>query len=69
MTCKHRAVLIVTRSVKGTSSNVAKARIDLRCGRSADHQGPHRDLDHDESWEGRDKNAIPHLVRHESEEE
>ncbi len=68
MTCTYRAVLIFTRSVKGTSSGIAKARIDLRCGRTADHEGPHHDLEHDERWEDRGK-QLTHLLRQDTGED
>src|SRR3970282_1784219 len=37
MTCKHRAILIVTRSVVGTSTSVAQERIQLECSEDEGH--------------------------------
>ncbi|MBI4702878.1 MAG: hypothetical protein HY744_17310 [Deltaproteobacteria bacterium] len=64
MACSHRAVLIVTCSVQGTSSNLAKRRVDLRCGKPAGHDGPHSDAEHGESWEDRGC-ELTHVLRHE----
>ena len=51
MSCDVRAVLIVTRQMEGTSTNVAQQRIELRCGLETGHAGPHRDAPHDQEWE------------------
>ena len=63
MDCPHRALLIVTRTVEGTSSNVAKRRVELRCGQPAGHGGPHVDAEHDEQWEDRG-HRMSHILRH-----
>lgn len=64
MQCGKRAVLIVTTAVKGTASNVAKERVELRCTEAEGHDGPHRDAAHGEQWEA-DQNAVTTLLRHE----
>ena len=51
MACDARAVLIVTRQIEGTSTNVARQRIDLRCSLTPGHAGPHRDEAHAQEWE------------------
>ncbi len=68
MSCKHRALLIITRDVRGTTSNLAKKRIELQCGEPAGHDGPHRDSEHDETWTDRGSD-LTHVLRPEDEEE
>ncbi len=67
MSCKHRAFLIITRDVRGTASNLAKKRIELQCGEPEGHDGPHRDSEHDESWQDRGSD-LTHILRGEDEE-
>ncbi|MEZ4440157.1 MAG: hypothetical protein R3B72_13765 [Polyangiaceae bacterium] len=62
MSCKHQAVIIFTREVKGTSSNLASGRTTLQCGLEEGHAGPHRDADHDEEWEDRGAD-LTHIMR------
>ena len=50
MVCDVRAVLLVTRQIEGTSTNVARQRIDLHCSLAPDHVGPHRDEAHAQEW-------------------
>jgi hypothetical protein len=50
MSCGERAVLIITTRVDGTSTSVARRRVELRCGLGAGHGGKHRDLDQSEEW-------------------
>lgn len=50
MACDVRAVLIVTRQIEGTSTNVARQRIELHCSLPLDHDGPHRDETHAQEW-------------------
>lgn len=64
--CGHRAVLVITQSIQGTSTNVARKRVELGCELAAGHQGLHRDNRHDESWEGK-PGQTPTLLRHEDE--
>ena len=66
MGCKHRAVLIITRQLDGTSSSVAKSQSELVCGLPLGHEGQHRDADQDESWDDGGK-PVTHLLRHEDE--
>jgi len=51
MRCDTRAVLLVTRQVEGTSTHVARQRIELWCSLEAGHTGPHRDTEHEQEWE------------------
>jgi hypothetical protein len=50
--CSHPAVLIITYTPSGTSTNVARRRVKLSCGLVAGHPGPHQDTEHHESWDG-----------------
>jgi hypothetical protein len=50
MACDARAVLLVTRQIEGTSTNVARQRIELHCSLLPDHGGPHRDETHAQEW-------------------
>jgi hypothetical protein len=67
MQCGHRAILVVTRTVEGTSTTVARRRIELSCGLTTGHTGPHRDLAHPEEWLTR-ASTRPTLLRHEEDE-
>ena len=51
MSCDSHAVLIVTRQMEGTATNVARQRFELQCGLAAGHAGPHRDAAHEQEWE------------------
>ena len=51
MPCDVRAVLIVTRQMEGTSTNVARQRCELHCGLATGHTGPHRDAAFEQEWE------------------
>ena len=51
MPCDSRAVLIVTRQMEGTATNVARQRFQLQCSLEAGHNGPHRDTTHEQEWE------------------
>ena len=64
MQCSHRAVLIVTREVAGTSTNVARERKNLTCGKEAGHQGRHEDAQYEESWDDEGK-QLTHILVHE----
>lgn len=64
--CNHSAVLIITQSVEGTTTNLARARIALTCREPQGHPGPHRDPIHDETWDG-EPDRVTTLLRHESE--
>ena len=50
MACDARAVLIVTRQMEGTATNVAKERIELHCSLEPEHPGPHRDTTQAQEW-------------------
>ena len=62
--CGRRAMLYITRSVEGTSTHVARERVELTCDREAGHDGLHRDFSHDESWESGERD-VTSLFRHE----
>lgn len=64
MQCTHRAVLIITRDVEGTSTNVARERKNLSCGLQKGHSGPHHDRQFQESWEDEGK-PLTHILVHE----
>jgi hypothetical protein len=51
MPCDSRAVLIVTRQREGTSTNVARQRLELYCGLESGHAGPHRDAAQQQEWQ------------------
>jgi hypothetical protein len=50
--CGHAAVLIITFTPSGTSTNVARRRVKLSCRLKPGHEGQHRDDANDESWDG-----------------
>jgi hypothetical protein len=64
--CAQEAILIITMTPTGTATNVARRRIELRCGLEAGHEGPHRDLGQGEEWEAGGP-PKPMLLRHEDE--
>jgi hypothetical protein len=49
--CGERAALIITRSIEGTSTTIARQRLELTCGLPEGHGGPHHDTVHDEAWD------------------
>ncbi|HKQ70301.1 MAG TPA: hypothetical protein VJT73_13220 [Polyangiaceae bacterium] len=49
--CAERAVLLVTITPMGTSTNVARRRVELRCHLTLGHVGAHQDTQHGETWE------------------
>jgi hypothetical protein len=67
MDCEQRAVLVITSSVDGTSTSVARQRIELVCGLPKGHSGAHHDARHDEDWES-PAGTRPTLLRDEDEE-
>lgn len=64
--CEERAVLIVTHSVEGTSTNVVRERIELRCDLASGHEGAHEDSQRKERWEGA-VGRVATVLRHENE--
>jgi hypothetical protein len=50
-TCNQEAVLLITRTVSGTATNVARERTVLTCTLEAGHAGSHHDEAHKETWE------------------
>jgi len=67
MECGHRAVLVITSQVEGTSTSVARRKVDLACGLPKGHAGAHHDAQHDEDWEGA-PGTRPTVLRDEDEE-
>lgn len=71
--CGHKAVLVITRTVEGTSTSVARKRVELSCGLPENHPGKHRDEVHGEEWEkkrggtGTRDSDRPTILRHEDE--
>ena len=64
--CGDEAVLVVTQTVEGTTTNVVRRRIELRCGLPAGHSGAHSDAQHGEEWQPRQGHK-PVILRHEDE--
>jgi hypothetical protein len=50
MACDARAVLLVTKQMEGTSTNVARQRVELHCSLIPGHDGPHRDESQAQEW-------------------
>jgi hypothetical protein len=67
MECGHRAILVVTRTVEGTSTTVARRRVELTCSLPTGHPGPHRDARHPEEWDAH-ASQRPTLLRHEEDD-
>jgi hypothetical protein len=65
--CGRRAVLVVTRVVEGTSTSVARRRVELACQLETGHAGEHHDTQHGEKWADR-ASQIPTLLRHEEDD-
>ncbi len=57
---------MITRSVEGTSTNVVRERVELRCQLESGHAGEHRDLGADEAWQG-EPDRLTTLLRDETE--
>lgn len=57
-------MLVVTREVEGTSTNVARQRLELVCDREPGHAGRHKDPKHAEEWDA-EPGKTPTLLRHE----
>jgi hypothetical protein len=65
--CGHQALLVVTQNVEGTTTSVARKRVELRCSLPNKHDGPHHDESHGERWEGK-RDQKQTILRHEDEE-
>lgn len=65
--CGHRAILVITRAVEGTTTSVVRRRIELTCALPKGHTEAHRDLENGEEWEGRPSDR-PTVLRHEDDE-
>lgn len=65
--CGRQAVLYITRSVEGTSTHVARERVELTCDRSPGHDGLHQDSTKSEEWESGER-EVTSLFRHEEED-
>ena len=64
MPCGAKAVLIVTKSVQGTTTTLAQRRAELTCDAPAGHAGAHTDSTHGESWEA-EAGKVATVLRHE----
>ncbi|HWA78079.1 MAG TPA: hypothetical protein VG937_37345 [Polyangiaceae bacterium] len=65
-TCGARAVLIVTATLEGTATNVARRRVELACGLPEQHEGAHRDVEQGEAWQA-PIDEVSMILRHEDE--
>lgn len=66
MACLYRAVLLITRDMKGTSSAIATERIELCCAQPSGHEGFHRDEETGIGWDDHGK-LVRTLLRNEDE--
>ena len=64
--CGKKALLVITRTAEGTSTHVARLRIELSCRLPAGHGDAHHDTEHDEHWEDTKSQPVM-IVRHEDE--
>jgi hypothetical protein len=64
--CGHLAYLVITRNVEGTSTSVARARIELHCDKPDGHEGNHASSEHNEEWRGKPGERTT-ILRHEDE--
>jgi hypothetical protein len=61
---------MITTTPDGTSTNVVRRRVELRCELNEGHTGRHRDEQHGEEWEMSPSGSRPPtLLRQEDEEE
>jgi hypothetical protein len=61
--CGSQAFLLVTLTPAGTTTNVVRRRVELRCGLPSGHEGPHRDDKEREEWDsvvGRPSTVLRH---------
>lgn len=65
-TCGAKAVLIITATLEGTATNVARRRVELMCSLLEHHAGEHRDEAANEGWQA-DIGEVPMILRHEDE--
>ena len=64
--CGSKAVLIVTATLEGTATNVARRRVELLCRLPEAHAGEHRETKEGEAWIG-PSDEVPMILRHEDE--
>ncbi len=65
--CGSRALLLITGMVEGTSTSVARRRIELTCRLTAGHEGQHRSPEHEAFWDEK-PGRITTLTRHDPED-
>jgi hypothetical protein len=65
--CGQRAALVFTRVVTGTSTSIARRRVELVCSLADGHEGEHEDAEHHERWSAA-RGQTPTLLRHEEDE-
>ncbi|MEZ4222789.1 MAG: hypothetical protein R3B13_17745 [Polyangiaceae bacterium] len=63
MSCKARALLIVTREIAGTATNIAERREELSCTLPEGHEGAHQDETKRERWDGTPSKRVT-VLRH-----
>ena len=67
--CGSQAVLMITTSPEGTTTNVVRRRIELRCDLDEGHAGRHRDGKNSEEWDRTTSGSRPPtLLRQEDDE-
>jgi hypothetical protein len=64
--CGEKAILIVTTSPEGTSTNIVRSRAELRCVLSEGHSGLHRDGEYKQEWSA-PPGQVATILRHEDE--
>jgi hypothetical protein len=64
--CGERAILVITKSIEGTTTNVVSRRSELSCTLEAGHAGEHRDAS-GERWQS-SGGPVSTVLRHESDE-
>lgn len=65
--CSAEAMLLITKTVKDTSTNIARERIFLRCALEEGHPGAHEDRERNEHWEAAADKRVT-VLRHEDSE-
>ena len=66
--CRSRATLLITRTVAGTATNIARERLLLECDLEAEHTGSHYNRNADEHWTSSDTKPVT-LLRQEDGED
>ena len=64
--CAHKAALVITRTADGTSTRVARKRVELVCQLPSGHEERHHDTRHGEHWSLEALDPVM-ILRHEDE--